>query len=87
MPVYEYFCPSCSRELEVLRPIRSASEYSDCPDCGGKAWRLLSGFGSKTVSYLQPSGMSQALRRSWPGEGMRALQATNRVNEVQQKLV
>jgi putative FmdB family regulatory protein len=57
VPVYEYFCPSCCRELEVLRPIRSASDCSECPDCGGKAWRLVSGFGSKTGSYLQPSGM------------------------------
>jgi len=55
MPVYEYFCPQCSRELEVLRPTQRASEYSDCPSCGGKAWRLVSGFGSKTGSYLQPS--------------------------------
>ena len=57
MPVYEYFCPQCSRELEVLRPTQRASEYSDCPNCGGKACRLVSGFGSKTGSYLQPSGM------------------------------
>jgi putative FmdB family regulatory protein len=56
MPVYEYFCPHCSRELEVLRPTQMASEYSDCPNCGGKAWRLVSGFGSRTGSYLQPSG-------------------------------
>jgi putative FmdB family regulatory protein len=55
MPVYEYFCPQCTRELEVLRPTQTASEYSDCPNCGGKAWRLVSGFGSKTGSYLQPS--------------------------------
>jgi len=55
MPVYEYFCPQCSRELEFLRPTQRASEYSDCPNCGGKAWRLVSGFGSKTGSYLQPS--------------------------------
>ena len=65
MPVYEYFCPHCSRELEVLRPIRSASEYSDCPDCGGKAWRLLSGFGSRTGSYLQPSGMPFRDESGW----------------------
>jgi putative FmdB family regulatory protein len=65
MPVYEYFCPHCSRELEVLRPIRTASEYSDCPDCGGKAWRLLSGFGSRTGSYLQPSGMPFRGESDW----------------------
>jgi len=65
MPVYEYFCPHCSRELEVLRPIRSASENSDCPHCKGKAWRLLSGFGSRTGSYLQPSGMPFRDESEW----------------------
>ena len=55
MPVYEYLCPQCYGELEVLRPLRGSGEYSDCPNCGGKAWRLVSGFGSKTGSYLQPS--------------------------------
>jgi putative FmdB family regulatory protein len=66
MPVYEYFCPQCSRELEVLRPIRSASEQSDCPDCGGKAWRLVSGFGSRTGSYLQPAGVPFRVEAGWP---------------------
>jgi len=65
MPVYEYFCPSCSRELEVLRPIRGGGEYSECPDCGGKAWRLVSGFGSRTGSYLQPSGMPFRAESGW----------------------
>ena len=55
MPVYEYLCPQCYGELEVLRPLRGSGEYSDCPNCGGKAWRLVSGFGSKNGSYLQPS--------------------------------
>jgi putative FmdB family regulatory protein len=66
MPVYEYFCPQCSRELEILRPIRSAAEQSDCPDCGGKAWRLVSGFGSRTGSYLQPSGVPFRVEPGWP---------------------
>jgi len=66
MPVYEYFCPQCSRELEVLRPIRSASEQSECPDCGGKAWRLVSGFGSKTGSYIQPAGVPFRVEAGWP---------------------
>lgn len=65
MPVYEYFCPHCSRELEVLRPIQSASDYSDCPDCGSKAWRLVSSFGSKTGSYLQPSGEPFRAESEW----------------------
>ena len=56
MALYEYFCPQCFRELEVLRPMEGPSVCRDCPSCGGQAWRLVSGFGSKTGSHLQPSG-------------------------------
>ncbi|MDR1291249.1 MAG: zinc ribbon domain-containing protein [Planctomycetaceae bacterium] len=33
MPIYEYFCPKCEREFELL--IRS-SDIPVCPDCGNK---------------------------------------------------
>ncbi|MDR0391673.1 MAG: zinc ribbon domain-containing protein [Planctomycetaceae bacterium] len=33
MPLYEYFCPKCEREFELL--IRG-SEVPVCPDCGNK---------------------------------------------------
>lgn len=55
MPVYEYFCPHCFVELELLQPIQRASEFLECPNCSAQAWRLVSGFGCRTGSYLQPS--------------------------------
>jgi len=53
MAVYEYFCPKCRKEFELIRPMSEAGKPAKCPKCGTKAERLVSGFGSKTGSYLQ----------------------------------
>lgn len=53
MAVYEYFCPKCRKEFELMRPMSAAGKPAGCPKCGSKAERLISGFGSKTGSYLQ----------------------------------
>lgn len=34
MPIYEYHCPDCDKDHELL--VRSSSDQPDCPDCGGK---------------------------------------------------
>jgi putative FmdB family regulatory protein len=41
MPIYEYYCGNCDRQFEALKPISAASEPAACPDCGGKAERLM----------------------------------------------
>ncbi|MBK1859437.1 FmdB family zinc ribbon protein [Cerasicoccus arenae] len=33
MPIYEYHCPDCKHDVELL--VRSSSETPKCPDCGG----------------------------------------------------
>ena len=53
MAVYEYFCPKCRKEFELMRPMSEAGKPAKCPKCGSKAERLVSVFGSKTGSYLQ----------------------------------
>lgn len=41
MPLYEYHCPSCDANAELL--IRNADEKPVCPTCGGrKLEKLLS---------------------------------------------
>ncbi len=46
MPVYEYVCPSCKTDFELLRPITKMDEAAKCPDCEVISDRKLSVFAS-----------------------------------------
>jgi len=50
MPVYEYYCDKCEREVALTLSIREHDKGPiKCPKCGGKALRpLLSAFMSQT---------------------------------------
>ena len=56
MAVYEYLCPKCRNEFELMRPISEAEKPAKCPTCGSKAQKLISSFGSKTGGSIQPAG-------------------------------
>jgi putative FmdB family regulatory protein len=56
MAVYEYLCPKCRNEFELTRPMSEAEKPANCPKCGSKAQKLISGFGSKTGDSIQPAG-------------------------------
>jgi len=56
MAVYEYRCPKCRKEFELMRPISEADKPAKCPKCGSKALKLISGFASKTGDSIQPPG-------------------------------
>lgn len=56
MAVYEYLCPSCRKEFELMRPMSESKKPAKCPKCGSKAQKLMSGFGSKTGESIQPAG-------------------------------
>ena len=43
MPLYEYHCDECDNEFESLQSIRERDD-AECPECGTRARRLLSGF-------------------------------------------
>lgn len=34
MPIYEYHCPKCNKDHELL--VRSSADQPDCPACGSK---------------------------------------------------
>ncbi len=53
MPIYEYFCTKCGTEFELMRPFSEADKPGVCPKCSSQAQKLVSGFGSKTGSYIQ----------------------------------
>ena len=50
MPVYEYHCDKCDREVTLTLTIsQHEKEKNECPKCGSKALRpLLSAFMSQT---------------------------------------
>ncbi len=44
MPIYEYRCQSCGKELEVTQRI-TEDPLALCPSCGGRLQRLISNTG------------------------------------------
>jgi putative FmdB family regulatory protein len=41
VPLYEYYCESCDRVFEALRPIRESDQPAPCPACGHEADRIM----------------------------------------------
>jgi putative FmdB family regulatory protein len=58
MAVYEYRCPKCRKEFELMRPMSEAEKPAKCPKCGSKAQKLMSGLGSKTGDSIRAAGQS-----------------------------
>jgi putative FmdB family regulatory protein len=56
MAVYEYLCPKCRNQFELMRPMSEAEKPAKCPRCGSKAEKLVSSFGSKTGDSIQAAG-------------------------------
>ncbi len=54
MPIYEYYCASCKREFEVLRPASQSQESAPCKTCGEPAQRQLSTFSFKSNTFTAP---------------------------------
>ncbi len=49
MPLYEYECKDCSKQVEIL--VNAPTAKPDCPECGSKKLtKLLSMIGSPVVS-------------------------------------
>lgn len=46
MAIYEYLCPKCKSEFEVMRPMKDADKSAKCPKCHAQARKLVSVFGS-----------------------------------------
>ncbi|RLC69367.1 MAG: hypothetical protein DRI26_09240 [Chloroflexi bacterium] len=55
MPIYEYFCPKCEEEFELMRPLSEADKPATCPHCGAEGERLISAFASKIDYYIKPA--------------------------------
>jgi putative FmdB family regulatory protein len=53
MSIYEYVCPRCKMEFEVMRPISKADDPAACPKCNSQGERLLSVFASTADSGIK----------------------------------
>ncbi len=64
MPLYEYECKDCSKQVEIL--VSAPTTKPDCPECGSKKLtKLLSVIGSPVIG----GGVSSATRSSQePGD-------------------
>lgn len=61
MSIYEYFYPKCKIEFELKRPSSESGKSALCPKCGSEGQKLISGFASKTGSYIQ--GVTKIFRK------------------------
>ncbi len=42
MPIYEYHCPKCNVEFELMRALTQSNEQCPCPQCGSLCDKLVS---------------------------------------------
>ncbi|MHC4563026.1 MAG: FmdB family zinc ribbon protein [Planctomycetota bacterium] len=59
MPIYEYHCLSCEKDVELL--VRTANARPECPECGSKELeRLFSTFAAHQGGSSAPAGRCPA---------------------------
>jgi putative FmdB family regulatory protein len=58
MPVYEYYCPKCKKDFELMRSMSQVDEPALCPKCRTKSQKLVSASASKTGFYVRPPAKS-----------------------------
>jgi putative FmdB family regulatory protein len=54
MPIYEYYCPKCRKEFELMRPYSKAGDPALCLTCGVEGEKLVSACASKVDFYIRP---------------------------------
>lgn len=59
MPLYEYYCPPCSTQFEVLRPMSKMADPAVCPRGHTTNNRVISLFAT-----LQKSGVASMFSQS-----------------------
>ena len=54
MPIYEYYCPKCGRDFELIRPVSQSDTPAECSECGEPAQRQLSNFAFRSNTFTAP---------------------------------
>lgn len=66
MAIYEYRCPRCGTDFEVMRPISKTQESTRCPSCSAECQRLVLAFAHTQDSRLRlPEGPSRTEETRW----------------------
>ncbi len=55
MPIYEYHCPNCNDDFELMRRMSDVDKPASCPRCGSQAEKLISAAASKVGFYIRAS--------------------------------
>lgn len=66
MPVYEYMCLECGAITEVLRPIKSRDDVTNCGRCGATTERIISRF--NTVGTAASQKTRETFKTDRPGK-------------------
>ena len=53
MPIYEYHCPKCGLDFELMRSFSEVDKPACCPKCKTKGKKLLSVFASTADSSIK----------------------------------
>ena len=71
MPIYEYTCPDCGSNFELLvKAMADDNSSATCPGCGGTAAkRQFSSFAIGTGSFESPAQCSPGFCGNCPAEG------------------
>ncbi len=72
MPIYEYYCSTCERDFEVIRPVSRSDEPAECSECGVPAERQLSNFAFKSNTFTAPkfkASLEKPMRSRSQGPG------------------
>jgi len=74
MPLYEYYCKSCNRRFELLRPMGRMDDAAVCPQGHRGGNRVLSTFAAFSQGS---SGVSEAIGGGSPCAGCAAGDCTS----------
>ena len=70
MPIYEYYCPNCRREFELMRPFRESGSPGTCPACGREVAKVPSVFASNEgYSVKVPHGPAYRVKQPESEQG------------------
>ncbi len=76
MAIYEYSCPECAEEFEVMRPVSQVHQPACCPKCGAPGRKLVSVFASKAEYSIKVP--SKDAFRGTPGKAKRKRTTANK---------